>query len=96
MSFNEGFRQLDNLEDTNPIDSWRDSAMYMHCMICVKEYEATKHEPPIAPRDYIHVEVARFNEGLMVWCVRHEKEVAFIPLPEDVLPTDENGCDCCD
>ena len=74
----------DNRDEDNP--------MYVHCKLCVDELDDED-----SPREFINIEIARIDGGMIFWCVRHERYVAHFELPDNVLPEDsQNGCNCCD
>lgn len=47
--------------------------MFFHCAKCLAEKPAG-----VSPREWVRLEVGWTEEGLQVWCVRHEMNVADI------------------
>jgi len=50
--------------------------LYLHCTQCIEELPRGT-----APNDYQHLEIGITEDlHLQVWCLRHEKEVAFFEM----------------
>ena len=50
--------------------------LYLHCTKCIEELPKGS-----APNDYQHLEIGITEDSnLQVWCLRHDKEVAFFEL----------------
>ena len=44
---------------------------FMHCGKCIEEIP-----DGISPRDFIKIEMGFTKEGIQIWCVRHEENIA--------------------
>jgi hypothetical protein len=49
--------------------------MFFHCKKCLDELPEDK-----SPREWVRMEAGWSNEGLQVWCVRHEMNIIHVDL----------------
>ena len=47
--------------------------MFFHCAECLEEKPSG-----VAPRDWVKVEVGWTEQGIQVWCIRHELNVVHL------------------
>ncbi len=59
--------------------------MYMHCTKCIRERPSD-----IAPRDWARLNVGWTEQGLQIWCVRHNINVAHIDLQGNKVTVDSS------
>jgi hypothetical protein len=48
---------------------------FMHCSKCIEEIP-----DGISPRDFLRIEMGFTKEGIQIWCVRHEENIADFDL----------------
>jgi hypothetical protein len=67
--------------------------MYMHCGLCIEEFQAGILSAPgainEAPRDYARLEIGWTKEGLQVWCMRHECNVMHVDFEGTQHPAND-------
>jgi hypothetical protein len=62
---------------------------YMHCKKCLLEMPHG-----VSPRDWQRVQVGWTPDGIQVWCLRHDCNVAYLDLSEP-LPSPGEVAGCC-
>lgn len=55
---------------------------FMHCRKCLVELPEGQ-----SPQDYARLAVGFTNNGVQVWCNRHDEEVVHLTLLDSVEPT---------
>lgn len=60
-------------DDNKPITNELVVKTYAHCGLCLRE-----KPPNISPRDYARLSVGFTDQGLQVWCVRHDCNVLHV------------------
>ena len=56
-------------------------AAYIHCGKCVRDKPAD-----VSPREYQWIQVGWTRQGLQVWCVRHDVNIAHIDFEGQLHP----------
>lgn len=63
--------------------------MYLHCAKCLHELPAG-----VSPADYAKVNVGITNDGIQIWCIRHDCNVALL-TKDDIAELKDVPCACC-
>jgi hypothetical protein len=59
------------------IPNTKEIGMYLHCGLCLGEIKSGEAGTD-SPKDYSRLEIGYTRQGLQIWCVRHDCNVAHI------------------
>jgi hypothetical protein len=66
------------MTDKPPFDAALRIGMYVHCRLCGNEVLTGKMRGKVSPADYARFAVGWTQQGLQVWCNRHNVNVLHI------------------
>ena len=71
--------------------------MSMNCKECQQEYMDGKYGRNKSMQEMARLEVGRTKTGIQVWCVRHDKNIVHIDLPDNhMLMNIPLHCEICE